>query len=140
MNAIPHIPESHQRPWTALNDIDEVKTWIANCNLELRYYIEEDRNSRLPKGQGICFALELGGEIFVHTTMEGIILLDVTDDAAWATPVIISSTGAKEPKGQIWILPEGSLIQLVLGLNSLIASTTLVLQHDYGSPTLAHRH
>ena len=59
------------------------------------------------------------------------ILLDVTPEAAWAHPVLVAITQASPPRGQYWLLPGDLLMQLLLGLNTLIASTRLVLQHVY---------
>jgi hypothetical protein len=128
----PSFPDSHQRPWISLDGVDDAEVWVANSNLEINYFLEQDHKGGMPVGQGICFNLELGGEIYLHTTSEGMILLDVSDDAAWATPIIAACTNAKPAKGQIWVLPENTLIQLVLGLNTLIASSTIVLHHHFG--------
>jgi hypothetical protein len=35
------------------------------------------------------------------------------------------------PRGQIWLVPGQVLMQLILGLNSLIATSRLVVQHEY---------
>ena len=121
-----------QRPWHCLEGVDDAEVWIANSNLELNFYLEQDRNAGLPSGQGICFELELGGEIFIHTTSEGMILLDVTEPAEWAAPVLSACTGSKPVRGRIWVLPENTLAQLILGLNPLIKSFQIVMQHDYG--------
>ncbi len=126
----PDLPESHQRPWEFLHGADEAEIWVANSNLELNFYLEQARSQ--PDGQGICFVLELGGEVFLYTTSEGMLLLDVTPEAAWVAPIISACTGAQPGRGQIWVLPEDTLIQLLLGLNSLIQSSTIVLQHRYG--------
>ena len=83
-------------------------------------------------GQGICFELVHGGQIYLHTTSEGVLLLDVTPEAEWIAPIITASTHTAAPRGQIWIVPEDTLIQLILGLNSLIASSSILLQHDFG--------
>jgi len=130
MNTFP--ADAHQRAWIALDGVDDAEVWIANSNLELNFYLEEDRNAGLPNGQGICFELELGGEIYIHTTSEGMILLDVTEAADWTTPILSACTGAKPARGRIWVLPENTLVQLILGLNSLISSYKIVLQHQYG--------
>jgi len=128
-----HFPaDAHQRPWLSLQGVDDAEVWIANTNLELNFYLEQDKNAGLPNGQGICFELELGGEIYLHTTSEGMILLDVTDAAEWVAPILSACTGSKPPKGRIWVLPENTLVQLVLGLNSLIKTYSIVLQHAYG--------
>jgi hypothetical protein len=128
----PSFPETHQRPWIVLDGVDDAEVWVANSNLELNFYLEQDKNGGIPVGQGICFNLALGGEVYLHTTSEGMIVLDIADEASWVTPIIEACTNAKPAKGQIWVLPENTLIQLILGLNSLIATSTIVLRHDFG--------
>jgi len=132
MDNVPHLPEIHNRPWDLLSGVDDAEVWVANSNLELQFFCEQDKKAGLPMGQGVCFTLALGGELFLHTTSEGMIFLDVTGEAEWVTPIVASCTGAKPAKGQIWVLPEGTLIQLLLGLNSLIATSRIVLQHNFG--------
>jgi len=124
--------DAQQRPWLWLDGVDDAEVWIANSNLELNFYLEQDRGAGLPSGQGICFELELGGQIFIHTTSEGMILLDVTEAADWTTPILSACTNSHPARGRIWVLPENTLIQLILGLNSLIKSYAIVMQHDYG--------
>ena len=67
----------------------------------------------------------------MHTTNEGIILLDVTEQASWVAPLIEACTNTKPAKGQIWVLPEDTLIQLILGMNTLIAHSEIVLAHEF---------
>jgi len=67
----------------------------------------------------------------MHTTPDGEVLLDVTDEAAWVAPVISSATGMAAPYSSIWQLPGDTLTQLLFGLSGLIASTKMILQHDY---------
>jgi hypothetical protein len=64
------------------------------------------------------------------------VMLDVDQDAQWVAPLIMAATGTKAPDGQLWVLPEDKLIQLVIGLSSLVASTTLVSGHKFGSRKL----
>ena len=66
----------------------------------------------------------------MHTT-EDAILLDVTPEAEWVVPVITAATGIDAPHSQIWVLPNDRLTQLVLGLNSLIASSRIDISHSY---------
>ena len=66
----------------------------------------------------------------MHTS-ECAILLDVTPEAEWAAPAITAATGIAAPHSQIWVLPDDSLTQLVLGLSSLIASSRIVISHRY---------
>lgn len=129
---IPSFPDTHQRPWTLLEGVDDAEVWIANSNLELNFYLEQDKNAGILQGQGICFNLTLGGEVYLHTTSEGVILLDVTDEATWVNPIIQACTDTQSAQGQVWVLPENTLIQLILGLNTLIATSTIVLRHDFG--------
>lgn len=119
--------EIRERPWIDLKTTYDVEAWIDSYNRDLQRVVE-NRNTT---GNGICFCLEAGGEIYMHTTQDGDILLDVTPDAEWAAPVISAATRAEAPSSQIWHLPGHTLTQLVFGLSSLIASTRIVLQHDF---------
>ena len=121
------LNEPPERPWIALNTTYDVEAWIDNYNRDLQRFVEGQNVS----GYGICFYLAEGGEIFMHTTPDGDVLLDVTPDAEWVTPLITAATRVPAPQGQIWTFPGDVLTQLVLGLSSLIASTKLVLQHEY---------
>ncbi|HYD96585.1 MAG TPA: hypothetical protein VEC01_14745 [Noviherbaspirillum sp.] len=115
------------RPWIDLKTTYDVEAWIDNYNRDL----QRAPLRKNAAGYGICFFLAPGGEIYMHTTPEGEILLDVTPEAEWAAPVISAATGIVAPGRQIWALPGEVLTQLVFGLNSLIASTQIVLEHDY---------
>jgi hypothetical protein len=119
--------EQPQRPWIALAGTYDVEAWIANYNRDLQAAVV---NPKL-NGYGICFHLSAGGAIFLHTTGEGDVLLDVNPEAEWVTPLLTAATGHPAPRGQIWMLPAEVLTQLVFGLNSLIGSTRLVLSHDF---------
>jgi hypothetical protein len=120
-------PEFPQRPWIVLADTYEVEAWIANYNRDLQSAAIDPRAG----GYGICFYLSEGGAIFLHTTGEGDILLDVTPEADWVAPLLSAATGHAPPPGQIWALPAEVLTQLIFGLNSLIGSTRLILNHDF---------
>jgi len=122
--------EPARRPWIGLNTSYDVEAWIDNYNRDLRRALEGKKI--LPdSGYGICFYLEAGGEIYLHTTPDGDILLDVTPDAQWVAPVITAATGVATPSAQLWALPGDVLTQLVLGLTSLISATQIVLRHDF---------
>ncbi|GGC60134.1 hypothetical protein [Undibacterium terreum] len=114
-------------PWIVLTTTYDVEMWIDNYNRELQRVIS-DKN---PVGYGICFSLLHGGEIYLHTTSEGEIVLDVTPEAEWVAPVITATTQIHAPSGQIWALPGEVLTQMILGLSTLIASTRLVTRHDF---------
>jgi hypothetical protein len=79
----------------------------------------------------VCFSLAEGGEIYMQTT-EGAVILDVTPEADWVEPLLCAICGAEPPKGSLWMLPEDKLVQLILGLSTLVASTTLVAGHNFG--------
>lgn len=121
------MKEPTSRPWIVLQTTHDIEAWMDNLNRDLQQF-EHKANA---SGYGICFSLEEGGEIFVHTTSEGDVLLDVTSDAEWVAPVITAVTGVAAPRSQIWALPADTLTQLVFGLNSLIASTRIVLDHSF---------
>jgi hypothetical protein len=115
-----------EQPWLDLRTPQDVELWIGHFNWDLQQYV----NKKTAVGYGVCFTLTHGGEIYMHTT-EGAVLLDVTPEAEWAAPAITAATGVVQPKSQIWTLPDDTLTQLVLGLNSLIASTRFVASHSY---------
>ncbi|WP_228527145.1 hypothetical protein [Noviherbaspirillum soli] len=133
MDDFDDAPPPITRPWIHLETSGDVEGWIENYNRDLQRTLgRPDSMSFGPgQGQGICFNLEAGGEIYLHTTADGDVLLDVTPEAEWATPVIGAATGTAPPGGQIWPLPAYLLTQLILGLSMLIASTTIVPRHDF---------
>ena len=118
------------RPWIVLSTTYDVEAWIDNYNRDLQQAVKKDNT----KGYGICFCMEHGGEIYLHTNSEGDILLDVTDDAAWIAPVISAATGVAAPTTSIWALPGDTLTQLILGLSSLISATRIVVSHQFKAP------
>ena len=119
--------EPAMRPWIHLKTTYDVEAWIDNYNRDLQRTIEK-KNA---PGYGICFTLAEGGDIYLHTTPEGEILLDVTPDAEWAAPLISAASCVPAPPSQIWALPGETLTQLVMGLSPLIGSTRIVPEHDY---------
>ena len=125
--------ELPERPWIVLKTSYDVEAWIDNYNHELRRAIVK---ANVP-GYGICFRLQHGGDIYLHTDYEGNILLDVTPEAEWVAPLITATTQVEAPSAQIWSLPGHTLTQFVLGLSPLIAATRLVLRHDFKIKKLA---
>lgn len=119
--------ELPERPWIVLNTSYDVEAWMDNYNHELQRAVVK---TNVP-GYGICFRLQHGGDIYLHTDAEGNILLDVTPDAEWVAPLISAATQVDVPPSRIWSLPGHVLTQLVLGLSPLIATTRLVLRHDF---------
>jgi hypothetical protein len=120
-------PRFRPVPWTALETPQDVDLWIDEHNRSLLEHIGPQET-----GYGVCFTLAEGGNIFLQTSADAIIL-DVEADAAWVAPLIVAATGVEAPVSQIWVLPDDKLIQLIIGLSSLVASTTLFTGHAFGS-------
>lgn len=122
------IEEAIERPWIVLKDTYDIETWIDH---QSRHLQRRMAGGRADAGYGICFRLEAGGEIYMHTSPEGMVLLDVTEEAEWIAPLIVAATGTQMPAGRIWTLSVESLTQLLFGLNGLIAATRIVTDHDF---------
>ncbi len=121
------IQEPPEHPWVSLETISDVEAWMELNNQELQQIIGQKPSY----GQGLCFTLAHGGEVYLHTNSEGDVLLDVTPEATWIAPVIEATTQVSAPRGQIWLLPQHVLMPLILGLNPLLTSSRLVLRHDF---------
>ena len=113
--------------WVSLESTNDAEAWLDLHDRELQQLL----GTQVSQGHGVCFSLLHGGEVYVHTNGDGDILLDVTPEAAWVQPVLTALTRMAAPRGQIWLIRGQILLQLILGLNSLIASSRLVLRHDY---------
>ena len=120
-------PPPPERPWIVLESTYDVEAWIDSYNRDLQAAVTKNYST----GHGICFRLEAGGELYLQTNGDGDIALDVTAEAAWIAPLISAATGAADPGKQLWALPGDRLVQLVFGLNGLIASTRIVLDHPF---------
>ncbi len=120
-------PRFRPVPWTPLETPQDVELWIAEHNQSLVEHIEPHET-----GYGVRFSLAVGGEICMQTTGDAI-FLDVEPDAAWVAPLLTAATGTEPPAGQLWVLPEDKLVQLILGLSSLVSHTTLIVGHKFGS-------
>jgi len=120
-------PRFRPVPWTMLETPQDVELWIAEHNQSLLENIDPKET-----GYGVCFSLAVGGDIYMQTTDDAI-FLDVEPDAAWVAPLLTAATGAESPAGKLWVLPEDKLVQLILGLSSLVAHTTLIVGHKFGS-------
>jgi hypothetical protein len=127
----PAPPEAPPRfrpvPWTALETPQDVELWIDEHNRSLQEHIGPQE-----AGYGVCFTLAQGGNVYLQTTGDAIVL-DVDSDAQWVAPLIVAATRTPAPAGQLWVLPEDKMIQLIIGLSCLVASTTLVSGHKFGS-------
>lgn len=120
-------PRFRPRPWEHLETPYDVEVWIEEHNRSM-----QDNIRATETGVGICFTLAEGGDIYMQTSADGAVVLDVTPDAAWVSPLISAATGCETPASSLWILPDDKLIQLIVGLSSLVASTLLVVGHDFG--------
>jgi hypothetical protein len=120
-------PRFRPRPWIELQTPQDVEAWIDEHNQSMMEHIGPQET-----GVGVCFTLAEGGNIYLQTSADAVIL-DVDADAQWVAPLIMAATQTPEPPAQLWILPDDKLIQLIVGLSSLVASTTLVSGHNFGS-------
>lgn len=118
-------PRFRPRPWTQLDTPQDVELWIADHDQSLRELIAPEET-----GVGVCFTLGVGGNLYMQTGADAV-LLDVDADAAWIAPLITAATGVEAPRGNYWVLPDDKLIQLIVGLSSLVESTTLVSGHRF---------
>jgi hypothetical protein len=121
------VPRFRPRPWIHLETPQDVEAWIEEHNSSMQEHIGPQET-----GYGVCFTLEVGGDIYMQTLGDAVIL-DVEPDAQWVAPLIVAATGTEAPVGQIWVLPDDKLIQLVVGLSSLVASSTLVSGHAFSA-------
>ncbi len=120
-------PRFRPRPWTSLETPQDVELWIDEHNRCMQELIAPQET-----GVGVRFTLAEGGEITMQTSADAVIL-DVEPEADWIAPLIMAATGVEAPRGRIWVLPQDRLVQLILGLSSLVASTILVTGHPFGS-------
>ena len=119
--------QADDRIWNALNTTFDIEAWIDHLNRDLQRFV----GTTPSPGAGVCFVLGEGGEIFLHTTSEGNVLLDITPEAQWVAPLISAATGVVAPAASLWVLPDHVLTQLILGLSPLIATSRLVARHDF---------
>lgn len=120
--------EKEARPWIVLKSTYDIEAWIEQTNRRLQRLMA-DAPPRAT-GQGICFTLAHGGELYTHSSPEGELWLELSEDAAWVRPVIAAIAGS-DAAGALWRLPGEALTELLYGLNNLIDTSRLVLQHDF---------
>jgi len=120
-------PRFRPVPWTPLETPQDVELWIAEHNQTMQELVKPQET-----GVGVRFTLAAGGDIYMQT-LDDAIILDVEPDASWVAPLIMAATGAQQPaSGQYWLLPDDKLVQLVLGLSSLIETSLIVTGHNFG--------
>ena len=125
-------PRFRPVPWTPLETPQDVELWIDEHDRCLQELIAPEET-----GVGVCLTLGVGGNIYMQTGADAV-LLDVDADASWVAPLITAATGVEPPRGSYWVLPDDKLIQLIVGLSSLVESTTLVSGHRFGSSGAAN--
>ncbi|HEX5343843.1 MAG TPA: hypothetical protein VFX55_15225 [Duganella sp.] len=121
-------PRFRPVPWSGLETPADVELWIEEHNQALQQHIGKNET-----GYGVCFTLAEGGDIYLQTTQDGHLVLDVTEEAEWVSPLIMAAARVQEaPSGRLWVLPDDKLVQLMIGLSGLIASSILVVGHNFG--------
>ena len=120
-------PRFRPVPWIELQTPQDVEAWIDEHNRCLNDLIGPQET-----GVGVCFTLTEGGNIYMQTTGDAVVL-NVDADAQWIAPLISAATQTAAPPSQVWILPDDKLVQLIVGMSSLVASTTLVSGHNFGA-------
>jgi hypothetical protein len=119
-------PRFRPVPWTQLETPQDVELWIAEHDQTMQELVKPQET-----GVGVRFTLAPGGDIYLQTAGDAV-LLDVEPDAGWIAPLIMAATGAEQPAGQVWVLPDDKLVQLLLGLSTLVESTLIVTGHNFG--------
>lgn len=119
-------PRFRPVPWMPLETPQDVELWIAEHNQTMQETIGPQET-----GVGVRFRLAVGGDVYMQTTADAV-LLDIEPDASWIAPLVMAATGAEQPAGQVWILSDDKLVQLLLGLSSLVESSLIVTGHNFG--------
>jgi hypothetical protein len=119
-------PRFRPVPWTALETPQDVELWIEEHNRTMQELVKPQE-----MGVGVRFHLAPGGDVYMQTTADAVIL-DVDPDAGWIAPLIMAATGAEQPSGSIWVLPDDKLVQLLLGLSTLVENSLIVTGHNFG--------
>jgi len=119
-------PRFRPVPWTPLETPQDVELWIAEHNQAMQELIKPQET-----GVGVRFTLAAGGDIYLQTTADAVIL-DIDPEASWIAPLVMAATGAEQPSGQFWVLPDDKLVQLMLGLSTLIECSMIVTAHNFG--------
>ena len=120
-------PRFRPRPWVELLTPQDVEAWIEEHNACMQEMIGPRET-----GAGIRFELAPGGSLTMQT-QEDAVMVDLDTDAEWIAPLIVAATSVEPPKGRLWVLPADRLVQLILGLSTLVSSTILVTGHTFGA-------
>ena len=125
-------PRFRPVPWIPLETPQDVELWIEEHNRTMQELVKPQET-----GVGVRFRLAPGGDVYLHTAADAVIL-DVDPDAGWIAPLIMAATGAEQPNGSIWVLPDYKLVQLLLGLSTLVESSLIVTGHNFGKHGRRH--
>ncbi|WP_322399981.1 hypothetical protein [Massilia luteola] len=125
-------PRFRPVPWTPLETPQDVELWIDEHNRSMQELVRPQET-----GVGVRFRLAPGGDVYMQTTADAVIL-DVEPDAGWIAPLIMAATGAEQPSGTIWVLPDDKLVQLLLGLSTLVEHSLIVTGHNFGKHARRH--
>jgi len=125
-------PRFRPVPWIPLETPQDVELWIEEHNRTMQELVKPQET-----GVGVRFRLAPGGDVYLHTAADAVIL-DVEPDAGWIAPLIMAATGAEQPSGSIWVLPDYKLVQLLLGLSTLVESSLIVTGHNFGKHGRRH--
>lgn len=127
-------PRFRPCPWQHLETPQDAELWIEAHNRALQEHIRPHES-----GYGVCFALAEGGRIYLQTGADGAVVLELDAEAEWVAPLIAAAARVAAPASALWVLPDDTLIQLLIGLSSLVASSTLVVGHPFGLRARARR-
>jgi hypothetical protein len=105
----------------------DVEAWIEEHNACMQEMIGPKET-----GVGVCFHLAAGGKAYLQT-LEVAVVLDLDEEAAWIAPLVLAAGDVEPPRGRTWVLPADRLVQLILGLSTLVESSTLVSGHRFGA-------
>jgi hypothetical protein len=119
-------PRFRPVPWSLLETPQDVELWIAEHNATMQEMIKPQET-----GVGVRFTLAAGGDVYLQT-LDDAIILEVEPEASWIGPLVMAATGAEQPEGNYWILPDNKLVQLMLGLSTLIECSLIVTGHNFG--------
>lgn len=119
-------PRFRPVPWSSLETPQDVELWIAEHNATMQEMIKPQET-----GVGVRFTLAAGGDVYLQT-LDDAIILEVEPEASWIGPLVMAATGAEQPEGNYWILPDNKLVQLMLGLSTLIECSLIVTGHNFG--------
>lgn len=101
--------------------------WLTNSKKDV---VELTGKMKI-RGKAICFSLKNGGEVFVHSIDENIVLLHITEQAEWLLSALSKFSVGKKSDSEIWVMPKNREHQLFIYLNSISSATRSVQGHTF---------